>query len=75
MAWVLVNKCSCNLVPPSSVRTLLPISLYPKDAPVTHVPLPVHVDGNCLFGAASISVFDHEDAYSDIRKKLASELH
>ena len=33
MAWMLVNKCRCNLVPPSSIRTLLPTSLCPKDAP------------------------------------------
>ena len=32
----------------------------------------VHGDGNCLFRAASVSVFGHEDAYSDIRKKVAS---
>ena len=46
-----------------------------KDAPANHVQLPVHGDGNCLFQAASVSVFGHEDAYSDIRKKVASELH
>ena len=62
MAWMLVIKCSCNLVPPSIVRTLLPTSLYPKDAPANHVPVIVHGAGNCLFPVANISVFGHEDA-------------
>ena len=72
MAWMLINKCSSNLVPSSSIRMLLPTSLYPKDAPANHVPVAAHGDGNCLFRAASISVFGHEDAYLDIRKKVAS---
>ena len=73
MAWMLVNKCQA-----ASGRSYQQARLprqYPKDAPANHVPVEVHGDRNCLFRAASVSVFGHEDAYSDIRKKLPSELH
>ena len=69
MAWTMVNKCSCNLVPSSSVRTFLPTSLYPKNVPASHVPVKVHGDRNCLFPAASISVFGHKYATQISGKK------
>ena len=54
---------------PSSVRMFLPTSLYPKDAPANHVPGAVHCDGNCLFQAASGSVYGHEDATQILGRK------
>ena len=48
---------------------------HQDDAPANHVPVAVHGDGNCLFRAANVNVFCHEDAYTDTRKKVASELH